>query len=100
MEAEGIEESQQEQEADHTKNHNNQDGVHLHVQLLPRKQSGGGHEGCSSSSTETGLTSHYGQLVGNLWHDGRMCVLSGLVILCCSLKGKLILILFTTKGIR
>lgn len=92
MEAEGIEESQQEKEADHTKNNNNQDGVHLHVQHLPWNQCGGGHEGCSSR-TESRL-SHCGQLrlhrhqMGNFWHDGRMCALSGLGTLCCSLKDK------------
>lgn len=93
MEAEGIEEGQQEKKADHTKNNDNQDGVHLHVQLLPWEQCGGGQEG-RWSSIETGLRSHCGKVwlhrhqVGNFWHDGRMCSLSGLGILCCTLKAK------------
>lgn len=61
MEAEGVEEGKQEQEADNTKNDDNQDGVHLHVHLLPREQCGVGQEaeGCLGS-IDTARRGHCG----------------------------------------
>lgn len=59
MEAEGVEEGKQEQEADNTKNDDNQDGVHLHVHLLPREQCGSGQEAEGYwGSIGTGWRSH------------------------------------------
>lgn len=77
MKAEGVEEGQQEKEADHAKNNDDQDGVHLHVQLLPWEQRSGGQEGCRGYA-ETGLRSHcglHGRQAGDLWHDQKMCAL-------------------------
>lgn len=59
MEAEGVEEGKEEQEADNTKNDDNQDSVHLHVHLLPWEQCGGGQETEGRwGSIETGWMSH------------------------------------------
>lgn len=41
METEGVEEGEKEQQTDDTKDDDNQDGVHLHVHLLPREHCGG-----------------------------------------------------------
>lgn len=61
MEAEGVEEGKQEQEADDAKNDDNQDGVHLHVHFLPREQCGGGQKAEGRlGGIETGRSSHCG----------------------------------------
>lgn len=93
MEAEGVEESQQEQEADHTEDDNDQDGVHLHVHLLPWKQCCGGQaaEG-RPSGVQAGQQSHcgyvrlYGSQAVHFRHDGRMCALCDLGIFCSNPK--------------
>lgn len=67
MEAESVEESKQEQEADHTENDHYQDGVHLHVHLLPWKQC------CSGQEAERHLRSiEYGR-----WGHCRYAWLDG-----------------------
>lgn len=72
MEAEGVEEGDQEQKADNTKNDDYQDGVDLHVHLLPWEQGGGGQEARGlQSSTETGQRRLYGGHVVNFRHDGK-----------------------------
>lgn len=60
MEAEGVEKGEQEQEADHTENHHNQDGVHFHVQLLLWLKCGGGQEADSCWTSIKTQPSHCG----------------------------------------
>lgn len=91
VEAEGVEEGKQEQQADNAKNDDDQDAVHLHVHLLPWEQCGGGQEaGGRLGSIEPGWRSHCGWLhggqEGDFWHAGRMRALSGLGLLCSSFK--------------
>lgn len=75
MEAEGVEEGEQEQKAYNTKNYNNQDVVHLHVHLLqwePCGGGGGGQEaGVRRGGIETGWRRLHGGQVGDFRHDGK-----------------------------
>lgn len=72
MEAEGVEEGQQEQEAHDTENDHNQDGVHLHVHLLPREQRGGAEEaGGRRGRVEIGWRRPHGGQGGDFRHDGK-----------------------------
>ena len=62
VETEGVEEGEKEQQTDDTKDDDNQDGVHLHVHLLPREQCGGdgGVLAAGGCRGRTGLRSHGG----------------------------------------
>lgn len=57
MEAEGVEEGEQQQQAHHAENDHDQDAVHLHVHLLPREQRGLEAGGCGGA-VEPGRRRH------------------------------------------
>lgn len=62
VETEGVEEGEKEQQTDDTKDDDNQDGVHLHVHLLPREQRGGdgGAQEAGGRRGRAGRRSHGG----------------------------------------
>ena len=72
VETEGVEEGEQEQEAHNAENDHNQDGVHLHVHLLPWEQRGGAEEaGGRRGRVETGWRRPHGGQGGDSRHDGK-----------------------------